>query len=63
MSMNKNQVKGRVTEVKGMIKEVAGKLVGNEKLEEKGKVQKIRGEAQAKFGDVKQDVKDSKKGA
>jgi len=63
MSMNKNQVEGRVKEVKGMIKEVAGKLVGNEKLEEQGKVQKIRGEAQAAVGDVKQDLKDARKGA
>jgi uncharacterized protein YjbJ (UPF0337 family) len=63
MSMNKNQVKGRVEEVKGMIKEVTGKLVGNEKLEENGKVQKILGEAQAEIGDVKQDVKDAKKSA
>ncbi|MEO8507371.1 MAG: CsbD family protein [Betaproteobacteria bacterium] len=61
--MNKHQVKGRVTEVKGMIKEVAGKLVGNEKLEEKGKVQKVRGEAQAKVADIKQDVKDAAKKA
>jgi uncharacterized protein YjbJ (UPF0337 family) len=29
----------------------------NEKLEEKGKVQKVPGEAQAKFSDVKKDVK------
>ena len=63
MTMNKEQVKGRVKEVKGKIKEVAGKLVGNEKLEEKGKVQKNLGKAEAKFGDVKQEVKDSKKGA
>ena len=63
MGMNKNQIKGRVKEVEGMIKEVAGKLVGNEKLEEKGKVQKILGEAQAAVGDVKQDVKDAVKGA
>jgi uncharacterized protein YjbJ (UPF0337 family) len=63
MSMNKDQVKGRTKEAEGKIKEVAGKLVGNEKLEEKGKVQKVLGEAQAKFGDVKKDVKDSKKGA
>lgn len=61
MSMNKNQVKGRVREAKGFIKEVAGKLVGNEKLEEEGKVQKILGEAQAEIGDVKQDRKDSKR--
>ena len=58
MGMNKDQVKGRVNEVKGKIKEVAGKLVGNEKVEAKGKVQKIVGNAQAKFGDVKKDVKD-----
>ena len=62
MSMNKNQVKGRVKEAKGMIKEVAGKLVGNEKLEAKGKVQKILGEAQAEIGDIKQDVKEAVKG-
>lgn len=61
MNMNKDQVKGRVEEVKGKIKEVAGKLVGNEKLEVKGKIQGIVGGAQAKFGDVKHDVKESKK--
>ncbi len=61
MSTNKDQVRGRVKEAKGKIKEVAGKLVGNEKLEAKGKVEKVLGEAQAKFGDVKQHVKDSKK--
>ena len=59
MGINKDQVKGRVTEAKGKIKEVAGKLVGNPTLEAKGKVQKIAGKAQAKFGDVKSDVKDS----
>ena len=58
MGINKDQVKGRVNEVKGNIKELAGKVVGNEKLETKGKVQKIVGSAQAKFGDVKKDVKD-----
>ena len=59
MGMNKNQIKGRVKEVEGMIKEVAGKLVGNEKLEAKGKAQNIAGKARAKFGDVKKDVKDA----
>jgi uncharacterized protein YjbJ (UPF0337 family) len=60
MSINKDQVKGRVEEAKGKVNEVTGKLVGNEKLEVKGKVQKIVGEAQAKFGDIKQDLKDAK---
>jgi uncharacterized protein YjbJ (UPF0337 family) len=59
MGVNKDQVEGRVKEAKGKIKEAAGKLVGNEKLQAKGKIQKVLGKAQAKFGDVKQDVKDS----
>ncbi len=59
MNVNKDQVKGRVTEAKGKIKEVTGKLVGNEKLEAKGKVEKIAGKAQATFGDVKKNVKDA----
>jgi uncharacterized protein YjbJ (UPF0337 family) len=61
MTMNKDQVKGRVKQAKGKIKEVAGKLVGNESMEAKGKVEKTLGRAQAKFGDVKQDVKDATK--
>jgi uncharacterized protein YjbJ (UPF0337 family) len=61
MSVNKDQTEGRVKEVKGTVKEVAGKLLGDEKLETKGKVQRIVGEAQAQFGDVKQDVKESLK--
>ena len=62
MSINKDQIKGRIKEAEGKVKEVAGKLVGNEDLEAKGKVQKNLGEAQAKFGDVKKDVKDLMKG-
>jgi uncharacterized protein YjbJ (UPF0337 family) len=62
MSMNKDQIKGRVKEAKGKIKEVAGRLVGNKTMEQKGKVQKTLGEAQAKFGDVKKDVKVATKG-
>ena len=63
MTMNKDQVKGRVKEAKGAIKEAAGKLVGNESMEAKGKVQRTLGKAQAKFGDVKQDVRDTVKKA
>ena len=61
MSINKDQVKGRVEEAKGTIKEATGKLVGNKMLQAKGNIQKNLGKVQAKFGDVKQDVKDSSK--
>jgi uncharacterized protein YjbJ (UPF0337 family) len=61
MSINKDQVKGRVEEANGTIKEATGKLVGDKTLEAKGNIQKNLGKVQAKFGDVKQDVKDSPK--
>jgi uncharacterized protein YjbJ (UPF0337 family) len=63
MRINKDQVKGRVKEVEGKIKEVSGALVGNETMEAKGKIQKNLGKAQAKFGDIKHDVKDFAKPA
>jgi uncharacterized protein YjbJ (UPF0337 family) len=63
MSINKDQVNGRVKEAEGKIKEVAGALVGNKKMEVKGKVKKNLGKAQAKYGDIKQDVKDIAKPA
>jgi uncharacterized protein YjbJ (UPF0337 family) len=61
MSINKDQIKGRVKEAEGKVKEVTGALLGNASMEEKGKLQKNRGKAQAKFGDVKHDVKDAAK--
>ena len=63
MTMNKDQIKGRVNEAKGTIKQTAGSLLGNESMEAKGKAQKVVGTAQARFGDVKQDVKEAKKHA
>lgn len=55
--MNKDQVDGRSKAVEGKIKEMAGKIVGNKELEAKGKAKKVIGNAQAKFGDVKADIK------
>jgi uncharacterized protein YjbJ (UPF0337 family) len=56
-SMNKNQVKGSMEEAKGKIKEVAGKVVGNKELEQKGQIQNAAGKVQAAVGDVQDDVK------
>jgi uncharacterized protein YjbJ (UPF0337 family) len=60
MSINKDQVEGRVKEAAGKVKEAAGKLVGNTNQQVKGNINKNVGAAQAKFGDLKSDVKDSK---
>ena len=55
--MNKDQIKGRVKEVKGKAKEIAGVLAGGERLEPKGKIQNAVGKAQAGYGDLKKDLK------
>jgi len=57
--MNKDQVKGRVEEAKGKVKEVTGHAVGNPDLEDRGTVQKVGGNLQKNYCDLKQDVKDS----
>jgi len=61
MAINKDQVRGRVIVVKGAVKQVAGKLVGNKRLQAKGRIQKNFGKVQAKYGDLKKKVKDSLK--
>jgi uncharacterized protein YjbJ (UPF0337 family) len=58
--MNKSQVKGRLNEVTGKAKELAGKVTGNKQTEAKGIVQKNAGKAQAGLGDAKEDLKKSK---
>ena len=55
--MNKDQVEGRIEEIKGKVKEVAGNVVGNKSLETEGLAQKVVGKIQTGFGDVKADLK------
>jgi uncharacterized protein YjbJ (UPF0337 family) len=56
--MSKDQVKGRIEEAKGTVKEVVGKILDDKDLEVEGNVQKNVGKVQAGFGDLKVDVKD-----
>jgi uncharacterized protein YjbJ (UPF0337 family) len=58
--MNKDQVEGRIKKTKGTVKDVTGKVTGNKSLEQKGKLQKTVGKAQAGYGDIKNDVKSDK---
>jgi uncharacterized protein YjbJ (UPF0337 family) len=55
--MNKDQVKGRVEQAKGSVKDSAGKAVGNPNLRSEGKADKAAGKTQATYGDAKQKVK------
>lgn len=54
--MNKDQVKGRIEQATGKVKEVAGKVTGDKELEQEGKVQNVGGKVQAGYGDLKEDI-------
>lgn len=58
---NKDQVEGRGKTAQGKVKEAAGKLVGNRRLETEGKVDQAGGKIQSKYGDVKKDLKEDQK--
>lgn len=56
--MNKDQVKGVAKDVAGKVQEQAGKLVGSRKQQIKGLSKQISGKLQKSVGDVKQSVED-----
>jgi uncharacterized protein YjbJ (UPF0337 family) len=48
----KDNMAGKLRQVKGKIQEVAGKIVGNPHLETKGKVENLNGKIQEKIGQL-----------
>jgi uncharacterized protein YjbJ (UPF0337 family) len=58
VAMNKDQIKGRVEEAKGAIKETAGRVTGNPDLKDRGTLEKAAGKVQKSYGDVKEQVKE-----
>jgi uncharacterized protein YjbJ (UPF0337 family) len=56
--MDREHVKGAADKVKGAIKDTAGKLTGDKKLQSEGKFDKAKGTAHNIAGDVKDTVRD-----
>jgi uncharacterized protein YjbJ (UPF0337 family) len=57
-SSTKDKVEGTFHGAKGKVKEMAGKITDNPKLEAKGKAEKIAGKVQKKVGQVKKVLED-----
>jgi uncharacterized protein YjbJ (UPF0337 family) len=57
--MNKDRVQGAAEQVKGSVKEAAGKITGDRKTEAEGKVEKTVGKAQSAIGRAKENVEDA----
>jgi len=55
--MNKDQVMGRWTELKGKIKAKWGDLTDDEITEAEGKYEELAGKIQAKYGGLKEAIK------
>jgi uncharacterized protein YjbJ (UPF0337 family) len=51
--MDKNRIEGAAHQAKGAVKEAAGKLTGDAKLEAEGKGEKLAGKVQNAIGGAK----------
>ena len=54
--MNKDRVKGKMTEISGKAKEGAGKLTGSDRLKAEGKTDQVKGKVQNAWGNVKDEA-------
>ena len=57
--MNKDRIQGSATQAKGKVKEIAGKVTGDSKLESEGKAEKVAGKIQNTVGGLKDTVKEA----
>ena len=55
--MDREHVKGAADKAKGAIKNAAGKITGDTKLEAEGKIDKAKGSAHNAAGDVKDAIR------
>ena len=57
--MNKDRIQGSAEQAKGKVKEIAGKVTGDAKLESEGKAEKAAGKIQNTVGGIKDAVKEA----
>jgi uncharacterized protein YjbJ (UPF0337 family) len=55
--MNKDRIEGSAEQAKGAVKETAGKMFGDKKLEAEGKTDKVAGKVQNAVGGLKDAVR------
>ena len=63
VTMDKEHVKGAADKAKGAIKDAAGKVTGDQRLQAEGKIDKAKGAAHDVAGDVKDAARDASKEA
>jgi uncharacterized protein YjbJ (UPF0337 family) len=58
--MDKDRIEGALEKAKGTLKDIAGKVTGDTKLEAEGKAQKVGGTVQNTVGGVKDALRGDK---
>ena len=56
--MDKDRIEGAARQVKGSLKEAAGKVTGDAKLKGEGKAEKATGKVQNTIGGLKDEMRD-----
>jgi uncharacterized protein YjbJ (UPF0337 family) len=59
--MDREHIKGTAEKAKGAIKDAAGKVTGDKKLQTEGKLDKAKGSAHNVAGDIKDAMKERNK--
>ena len=59
--MNKDRIEGSANQAKGAVKEAAGKVTGDAKLQAEGAADKAAGKVQNAVGGLKDSLKDASK--
>jgi uncharacterized protein YjbJ (UPF0337 family) len=57
MAIDKDRVKGAATRTGGKIKQAAGEMTGDTKLQTEGKMDQVKGKAQNAMGGIKDALK------
>jgi len=57
--MDKDRIKGSAEKLKGDLKEAAGKVLGDQKLQAEGKADQAKGKIQNAVGGIKDAVRDA----
>jgi uncharacterized protein YjbJ (UPF0337 family) len=57
--LNKDEVKGKYEQAKGYVKDKAGELTGNDRLEADGEAQRVSGRGREQWGKIKRGISDA----
>ncbi len=57
--MDKDRIQGAADQAKGAVKEAAGKITGDQKLQAEGKADKLTGKVESAVGGAKDSVREA----